>query len=563
MKRSKTANRWLYKHTRRQLPGVLLLSVLSGVSALTSLWLAWLSKDLLESAQALLQSDGVRSVWDALHQSALYEPALTVVGVIIAQIALHIATSRLRVYASGRMEMRLRESVFSTLLHADYAAVHEHHSGELINRLTSDVTVISQGVTGLFPTTVSIVARLVGGIVLLITLAPDLSLILIGVGVVTIIASRLYGVRLKRLHKRCQEAYGKTRSFMQEAFSNLLSVKAFSAEKAVEQELDLRQEEHYRWKLRRNLVQVLGSTAVFALLTVSYHVMLVWGVCGLAVGTVTVGTLAALIQVFEQLQGPFRNASSLLSQYYGIMASAERLQQVDDTASEKAGLTDADSAMKNVRGLVLSRVVFSYDADTPVLRGVDLTVERGQCVALIGESGAGKSTLMKLILAIHPCTEGSITVEGDSSLAVGAATRRLMAYVPQGNTLISGTLRHNIAFFRDVTDEAIMEVLQLACLEEFISSLPNGLDTIIGEHGFGVSEGQAQRIGIARALLCDAPILLLDECTSALDPQTEERLLAHLHQLQDRAVLLISHKNTTVVGCDCVYRIEDGVLKSV
>ena len=565
MKYNRTAGAWLVKHTRRQLPGVLLLSVLSAATALAYVWLALLSKDLLEAAQMLLQSGEPNTVWDCLKQPSLYVPALTVVGVVIGQIVLHIVTSRLKVYAAGKLEMRLRERVFSSLMHADYAAMHGYHSGELIMRLTSDITVVSQGVTGLIPTAVSLIARLIGGITLLVMLAPGLSLALIGIGAVVLVGSRFYGVLLKRLHKRCQEADGKMRSFLQEAFSHILSVKAFAVEDAVKQDLNVYQTEHFRWKLRRNRVQVLGSTAIYALMTAAYYAMLLWCVFGLAVGSVTVGTLAALLQVFEQLQAPLRSASGLLSQYYAIWASADRLRQIDSVEPEADGIlpTDRQALSDGFRRLVVSHVGFSYDASTPVLSGVDLTVERGECVALVGTSGIGKSTLMKLILAIHPCSEGTITLEGDTPLPVSAASRRLMAYVPQGNTLISGTLRQNIVFFREVSDNALAEVIRLACLDEFVSSLPDGLNTIIGEQGFGISEGQAQRVGIARALLHDAPLLLLDECTSALDARTEERLLGNLRGLPNKAVLLISHKDTTVAGSDRVYRLADGVLKSV
>ena len=562
MKYNKTAGAWLLKHTRHLLPGVLVLSVLSMVTALAYLWLALLSKELLEAAQTLLLTGTGNTIWDALRQPALYVPALKVIGVVLGQIILHVVTGRLTVYASGKLQIRLCGQVFSSLLRADYTAVHGYHSGELITRLTSDVSVVAQGITGLLPMAASLIARLVGGVVLLVVLAPDLSLALIGIGVVTVIGSRIYGVRMKRLHKQCQEAYGKTRSFMQEALSHLLSVKAFAVEDAVNRELDAHQAEHFHRKLHRNRLQLLGSTTVYALMTVAYDAMLLWCVFGLAVGTVTVGTLAALIQVFEQLQAPLRNISGVLSQYYAIMASAERLQELDGTEPEpEAAFPDSPRVLADgFRRLVLSDVIFSYDEATPVLNGVNLTVERGECVALVGESGIGKSTLMKLILAILPCNEGSIVLEGETPLPVGAASRRLMAYVPQSNTLISGTLRENIAFFREVEEETLAEVVRLACLDEFVASLPDGLDTVVGERGFGVSEGQAQRVGIARALLHDAPLLLLDECTSALDAATEERLLGNLRALQDRAVLLISHKDTTVAGSDCVWRLVGGTL---
>ena len=349
---------------------------------------------------------------------------------------------------------------------------------------------------------------------------------------------------------------------MQEAFSHLLSVKAFATETAVTEEMNSHQEEHFRLKLRRNNVQVIGSTGMYLLMTAAYYIMLLWCVFCLAAGTMTVGTLTALLQIFEQLQSPLRNTSSLLPQYYAMMASAERLQQADSLPPESSPELPAprQTVIDGFRALTVSGVSFAYDGDTPVLHGVDLTVRRGECVALVGASGIGKSTLMKLVLAIHPCDEGSITLDGEVPVPVGTAARRLMAYVPQGNALISGTIRENIAFFRSVSDTEVQGAVRLACLEEFISSLPEGLDTVLGEHGLGVSEGQAQRIAVARALLHDAPVLLLDECTSALDADTEEQLLKNLRSLKDKAVLLISHKDTTVAGSHHVWRLENGQL---
>ncbi len=565
MKVNKAAGAWLFENTRRQLPSVLLLSVLNVLTALAYLWLAWLSKDLIEAAQILLTSDTPRTVWECLADSALYVPALTVVAVVIGQVLLHALTSRLKVYAAGKLEMRLREQVFSSLLCADHTAVNTYHSGEFITRLTSDVTVVAQSVTGLVPTAASLIAKLVGGIAVLATLAPDLALVIVGVGIVAAIGSRLYGARLKRLHKACQEAYGKTRSFMQETFAHLLSVKAFARETAVTEGMNDRQAEHFRLKLRRNSVQVLGSTGMYLLMTAAYYVILLWCVFCLAVGTMTVGTLTALLQIFEQMQAPLRNASGLLPQYYAMLASAERLQQADSLPMESSAALPAprEAVINGFRALTLSGVSFAYDDDTPVLHGIDLTVRRGECVALVGASGIGKSTLMKLVLAIHPCDEGTITLDGEVPVPVGTAARRLMAYVPQGNALISGTIRENIAFFRSVSDEELQAAVRLSCLEEFVASLPEGLDTMLGEHGLGVSEGQAQRIAVARALLHDAPVLLLDECTSALDADTEERLLSNLRSLRDKAVLLISHKDTTVAGSDHVWRLENGCLTAV
>ncbi len=559
------AGSWLFKNTRNRLPAVLLLSVLNALMAGAYLWLALLSKDLLEAAQTVLSQDTLHSVWDCLRLPALYIPTLTVVAVVLATVVLHIVTSHFKVYTTGKVEMQLRERVFGSLLHADYTAIHTYHSGELITRLTSDITVVAQNVVGLLPAATSLLAKLIGGVAVLAVLAPDLTLVIMAVGAVAVIGSRIYGARLKALHKQCQQAYGKTRSFIQEIFSRLLSVKVFGNEAAVGQQMNEYQDDYFRWKLRRNRTQLVGSTGLYLLLTAAYYIILLWCVFCLALGAMTVGTLTALLQIFEQLQAPMRSASGLLPQYYAMLASAERLQQIDEILPESSAELPAPRAAvaQGFRRLCLSDVSFAYDEDIPILRGVNLAIALGECVALVGASGIGKSTLMKLVLAIHPCNHGNIVFDGDIPVQAGAATRCLTAYVPQGNALIGGTLRENVAFFRTVTDDQVRKAMSLACLDEFVESLPNGLDTPIGENGIGVSEGQAQRIAIARALLQDAPLLLLDECTSALDAVTEERVVRNLRGLQNKAILLISHKDTTVAGSDRVWRLEEGELVEI
>ncbi len=560
MKVQKEIRTWLFRQTRRQLPCVGVVTLLSMLSSVAYLWLAMLSKELIEVAQHLFSPGDLLPSWDYLREPALYRPVLTVIAVVCGQVVVHVVQSRLRVHAAGKLEMQLRHRVFSSLLHADYTTVNTYHSGELLTRLTSDVQLVSQTMLTLLPNAAAWLSKLVGGIVLLAVLAPDLAVVVVSVGVVAIIGSRLYGAQLKRLHKRCQAAYGKTRSFMQDVFSQLMSVKAFSVESSATQGMEDTQQEHFRWKLRRNRVQLIGGNGMYLLLSAAYYILLVWCVFRLAAGAMTVGTLTALLQIFEQLQAPIRNASGLLPQYYAMMASAERLQQVDTLPSEP---TAEPKPLKAFHQLSICGVTFAYDDKEPVLREVSLTVRRGECVALVGSSGIGKSTLLKLILAIYPCQTGSIEVEGETRVPVDAGTRCLMAYVPQGNALIAGTIRDNIAFFRSATEERLHTVAKMACLDEWIASLPMGLDTPVGENGVGVSEGQAQRIAIARALLDDAPILLLDECTSALDAVTEERLLSNIRQLSDKAVLLISHKDTTIAGSTAVWRLIDGQLRAV
>ena len=565
MKRqTQTARAWLFRHTRRQLPGVLLLTVLNALLALTYLWLALLSKELIDAAGELLsRPERYVAFGECLREPSVYVPALLIFGAIAGQVVLHMVVSCLRVRTQGRLEIHLREQVFSSLLRADYAAVHARHSGELLTRLTSDAVLVAQEVTGLLPSAVSMLTKLLGGLIVLAFTAPGITLLLLAAGAVVVLGSHLYGVRLKKMHKKCQEAYGKTRSFLQEALGNLLSIKAFARGEQVQQRLADYQQRHFEWKLRRNRVQMVGSTAVYVLMTAAYYLILMWCVFCLVIGTMTVGTLTALLQIFEQLQAPLRGASGLMPRYYSLLASAERLYELDRLEAEPQTALPAscEKGIPGFRKLVISHVSFAYEDAVPVLRDVCLEVSRGECVPRVGASGIGKSTLMKLILSVYSCREGELYLDcGAQCLPITVATRKLIAYVPQGNTLMSGTIRENVSFFRRVEPERLQKAARLACLEEVVESLPQGWDTPVGEHGFGLSEGQAQRVAIARALVEDVPVLLLDECTSALDVETEARLLNNLRGLTDKAVLLISHREAAVHGSDRVWKLADGRL---
>ena len=565
-KHDKTALPWFIGKVKRQIPTVGLLSVLHMLSAASSLWLAWLSKDLIDAATALIAQQKPENVWEYVLRPEIANPAVTVFALIVFQVLCSILISNLRVRAEGRVEIVLKRSAFQALLNAEYTAVYRFHTGEMLTRMTADASLSARNFVSLLPSALSMITRLIGGLILLTALSPYFTLGVLVIGVIVAIISRFYGAYAKKLHKKCQETEGRTRSFMQEVLSNLLTVKAFSNQPYMEEKLEEYQKENFRQRLRRNLVHNTGNTAVHLLLTSMYYIALIFGVVLLVAGSLTVGMLAALLQVFEQIQAPLRNASGLLPQYYSMMASVERLRDIEllekeDNPTLSRSREDLFAVFK---GLSLTKVDFAYDADTPVLNEVSLRVHRGEIVALIGESGIGKSTTIKLLLALLSPQSGRVAVECERTYPVNAATRIFFSYVPQGNTVFSGTLRENVAFFRpDIADEKIREALQLACLDDFLQALPNGLDTLIGEHCYGVSEGQAQRIAVARALLHDAPVLLLDECTSALDVKTEKRLLTNIREMTDKTVLMVSHKNTAVEGCDRIVRLRDGKLTEI
>ncbi len=557
----KSALPWLFQKTKRYLPGVFLLAALNGLLAYSYIELALLSETIIDAATDVIKTSIVRDFSEWLTLPELYVPALQILGVILLQVVLNILCANVRVRVNGNVDICLRQTVFSALMHKEYEQFHHYHSGELMNRLSADITHVSGGVTGLIPAAVSMLTKLVGGLVVLTAISPVFTAVLLGAGLILMLCSRVYGKHMKRLHKACQETEGKTRSFMQEGLGNLLSIKAFSNEPYIEERLLQHQRDNFRMRIKRNTVSNIGNTAIYLLLNGAYYVALVWGAVCLVAGTLTFGMLTALLQIFQQLKLPLRNASSLMPQYYAMLASAERLQELELLNDEESTLDENQKQrlLQSFRALSVRDLSFAYEGESPVLENVTVTLKKGEIVALMGESGAGKSTLMKLMLSILRPADGNIYVEcKEGERPLNASARCLFAYVPQGNAVMAGTLRENVSFFRAaVTDDQIHQALKFACLDGFADTLPNGLDTPLGERGFALSEGQAQRVAIARALVNEAPVLLLDECTSALDEVTESMLLKNIKNMTDKTVLMISHRHSAVDGCDRVWHLRD------
>lgn len=289
---------------------------------------------------------------------------------------------------------------------------------------------------------------------------------------------------------------------------------------------------------------------------------MVWGALQIAGGQMTFGVLTAFLQIIDQIKAPFRNMSGLLPEYYSMTASAERLMELEALPDETHGteITDVETFYEEMKAVHLENGTFTYEDGEMVLEHAELTIEKGTFMAIVGPSGAGKSTLIKLLLNLAELQEGSLYIETTAGRqTISAGMRSIFAYVPQGNLILSGTIRDNITFGNsDVEEPEVVRAAELACIAEDIETFPERYDTVIGERGIGLSEGQAQRIAIARAILNEAPVLLLDECTSALDGDTEERLLRNLKQLKNRTIVCISHKDATIQSADKIVRLEDG-----
>lgn len=538
---------WIYSYSKNNILAVILLSIISGLIALAFIGLALLSKQVIDIATGKVKGN-------ILYYCVFF------IGVIVFQAVLNIIYSNIKVRTSGKIEMNIKQGLFNSLLKKQMTELNKYHSGEYVNRFTSDIGIVVDGIVTILPQAISMMVKLISGIVVLIYIDALFTIILSICGSTVFLISLLFRKKFKDLHKEVQQTDGRTRSFMQECIENLVVIKSFTSEKPIINRLKTLQNENYKSKIKRNTVSNLANTGVYVLFTSGYYFTLVWGALQVAGGKITFGSLTAFLQVFDQVKQPFKNISELIPQYFSMIASAERLQEIENlqnetTTKDSIDITDVYEKMLSIE---FANISFTYDEEI-ILKNASVTINKGELVAVTGNSGAGKSTLMKLLLGLIVANSGEIYIKTQNEkYTVDAGMRKLFSYVPQGNMILSGTIRENITFFNETIEEQeIIKALESACIMDFISGLPKGLYTVIGERGMGLSEGQIQRIAIARALISTAHILLLDEATSALDSVTEKKLLKNLKSLKTKTCIFISHRENTILDCDRLVKMEN------
>lgn len=536
---------WLIKNGKTSIMFVLGLTAASIFLSLLSLKFVSVSRELINIATGTSGKN-------------LADVCILLVVLLLIRLGVQILISYMNVHASSKLEISLKRRIFKNLISKDYLSLSAYHSGELLNRINNDVSVIVNGVITLIPSAALFLTSIVGGFIYLYTIDNILALLILAVGPLVFVGARLYSKRYKILHKKCQDANGKTQSFMLEMLQNLLVVKSFSNENAVLDHNETLQRKSYKLRVRRTTVSVISNIAMFLVFNAGYYFSLAYGAYRLWSGAITYGDVTAILQLVNQIQTPFKNVSSLVPQAFSMIASAERIMELEELKTEAE--TGSKSLPAGICGpgaeIVFDNVHFAYNADSKI-SVMNFSFKLGEFTAIAGESGIGKSTAIKLLLGILTPQSGRIYLKTrDGEYDLGSRTRALFSYVPQGNLILSGTIRENITFANpDVDEEDIIRSAKIARIWDFISSLEDGLDTYIGEKGLGLSEGQAQRISVARAILYDAPVLLLDESTSALDPDTEAQLLSSLKKMTDKTCIIVSHKKAAIDICDRVVHI--------
>ena len=545
--------RWIWNVSGKAKNNVFLLVAVKILYSMTGVLYALLLRQVVDSATKQID----KSLWVSLAHFG---------GLIILTITLQAVVRYLSEKSRAQMEKTFRQRLFSQLLSRDYAEVCATHTGEWMNRMTSDVNVVVNGVTQIVPDFSGSIIRIMSAAAALMLMVPGLVIALVIGGVTIAAVSLLFRKKLKNYHGKIQTADGKVRSFIQESLQSLPVIHSFNRETGMQESAGELMREHMHIQLKRmHFVNFCNVVIRSALLGAQF---LGVALCGWMIftGQITYGAMSAILHLVSQLESPLAGISKYIPQYYSMIASAESLMEPETYAADAEKTPkQADEIRQFYReafaALTLENVSFAYKDNerVRVLDRVSVTLKKGESLAITGESGCGKSTLLKLLLGLYKINQGEVSLETVSGerIALDTGYRSLFAYVPQGNLLFSGTVREMLSF-SDKTlmndDAKLWNALRVAAADEIIAQRPEGLDAVLGEGGRGFSEGQIQRLAIARAILYERPILLFDEATSSLDEETEKKVLNNIKEMTGYTVILVTHKEASRSACD--YRLD-------
>lgn len=486
---------------------------------------------------------------------SLNRAILLLVAISALEIAIGFSMKWIRAVLGVRARNSMQERLFGRLLNCEWLAVRKYHTGDVLNRVMEDVVVVVNLLTEELPSLLTTLMQLLGAFAFMYVMDSRLALIIICIAPVFILFSRLYIRKLRALTHEVRSMESTVQSCIQESLQHSLVVKTLQRVGFVTQRLMSNHSLLQKKVVEKTWYGSISQLVMNAGFAIGYLVTFVWGVKSLHAGLITFGALTAFVQLVGQIQHPIRTLTKFVPIFISAFTACERLMELEDIPLEDESETADAGIIQMSEGITFDDVSYQYGAHGRlVISHLNYKFPVGSTTAIVGETGAGKTTLIRLLLALVKPTEGRVAIDGQS---ITASHRSMFTYVPQGNTLLSGTLRDNLLMGRpDATDAELWEVLDVASAG-FVKRLPEGLDTVFSEMGGGLSEGQAQRICIARALLRKCPVMLFDESTSALDEHTERKVVERITKYANGATLIfVTHRPAVLEHCDQVLRLE-------
>ncbi len=543
--------KWIFRKTKSQSLNFILLNILNIIYSAIGIYLILISKNIIDAA-----------VSHSMIELKKY--AIQLIIISISEIALGAILTSIETVATTKLEIDFKQNVLNTILKRNYQEVSKFHSGELMTRIVSDVNIIVDTLMSLIPGILSLLTRLICAVIVLFHINKEFVIILLIGGVVLFIVVNLFKPYLKKVHKKIQEASANVRLFFKEVFENLIVIKIFQTEDIILGKSKELQDKKYKILMKRRNLSVISEVGFNVIFRLSYLYALIWCTYKLYLNKITVGSLTSIVQLITQVQAPIIELSRSFQGIFSMIGSAERIIELENIKEDKVdSIINPVSLYDNLKSIVLRNVNFTYK-NKKIFENTNFEVQKGEIVAIYGESGIGKSTLLKLILGIIEKQSGDIyfSLENNKSQDINNNTRGMFTYVPQGKFVLTGTIRENITFVnKDISEEDLNEALEVSNCKKFINQLEDGIDTKLGENGSGLSEGQIQRIAIARAIASKAPILILDEITSSLDSKTEQEVLNNIKKLKNRTCIIVTHRNSISNICDREFIVENRTIK--